>query len=242
MEKVLYALTRPPATDPTTFRRDLLDTAERLGRRGALAVQVNVVDDDVAPAAGLRIVTSDAPADAVVAVWVASARESARAPLDEALAEVAATLAAYLVTESVPLDESRPSPTTDGRTDGFAQLAFLRRPADLAVDDWFTRWFDDHTPVALETQDTSLYVQHAVVRPLTAGAPPWDAIVEEGFPDEAMTDPQAFFDARGDDDRLARHQQAMLASVQRFIDLTTIEVVPTSRYVLGRVDGPPSPP
>ena len=48
----------------------------------------------------------------------------------------------------------------------------------------------------------------------------------------AMTDPNVFFDAVGDDELLARRQQEMFESVQRFIDMETIEVIPTSRYVM----------
>lgn len=47
---------------------------------------------------------------------------------------------------------------------------------------------------------------------------------------EATTDPIVFFDAVDDDDRLARHQQQMFESVQRFIDLSALDVIPTSRY------------
>jgi hypothetical protein len=92
-------------------------------------------------------------------------------------------------------------------------------------------WLNSHTQIAIDTQDTFLYVQNVVTRVLTDGATPWDAIVEEGFPAAAMTDPQVFFDAVGDDERLAKHQQEMLESVQRFLDLAAIEVIPTSRYV-----------
>ena len=90
----------------------------------------------------------------------------------------------------------------------------------------------DKGHVALDLQDTFSYVQNVVTRRLTDGAEPWDAIVEECFPPEAMTDPHAFFDT-ADDELLARRQQDMFASVERFIDLGKIDVVPTSRYDAG---------
>jgi hypothetical protein len=71
-----------------------------------------------------------------------------------------------------------------------------------------------------------------IVRTLIPGTTTWHAIVEECFPAAAMSDPHVFFDAVGDDEKLTRHQVAMFESVQRFIDLSIIDVVPTSRYVL----------
>ena len=50
-----------------------------------------------------------------------------------------------------------------------------------------------------------------------------------------MTDPHVFFDAVGDEDRLATHMQEMMVSTQRFLDYSTLDVVPTSRYVLRAV-------
>jgi hypothetical protein len=40
-------------------------------------------------------------------------------------------------------------------------------------------------------------------------------------------------DAVGDDDRLARHQREIFESVQRLVDLSMIDTVPTSPSVLG---------
>jgi hypothetical protein len=67
---------------------------------------------------------------------------------------------------------------------------------------------------------------------LTPDAPPWAGIVEELFPASAMTDAAVFYDAVGDDDRLRRHQAAMIASTQRFLDFTAIDVIPTSQHLI----------
>lgn len=231
MEKVLYLLTRPPGTSTPEMRGRLLDrVSEDLVEAGALAVQVNVVDEAVTPADGLRIVTSPSPPTAVVSVWIPSANDRFREPFDRVLASESGAVAAHLVTESVPLTDTRPGAPGE-RTEGFSQIAFLRRPKSLPVDEWIDTWLNSHTQVALDTQDTYLYVQNVVVRALTTGATAWDAIVEEGFPADAMNDAHAFFDARGDDDRLADHQRVMFESVQRFVDLEHIDVIPTSRYV-----------
>jgi hypothetical protein len=206
--------------------------ARELVDRGALGVQVNVSDTAVA-GAHLRFAEIDPQMEAVVSVWLDSARTASRRPVDEALAAVAGTLdvAAYVVTESEPMrNTAHPVPPGE-RTPGFANLAFLRRPPDLAFDDWIAAWHDDHTPVAIETQSTFGYVQNVVVRALTAGAPGVDGIVEELFPIEALADAHAFFDAP-DDDELARRMTRMVESTARFGADRALDLVPTSRYVL----------
>ena len=135
---------------------------------------------------------------------------------------------AYLVTESIPLP---PPVTTPGsRTDGFANVALLRRPADLDPEVWLRRWHVEHTPVAIETQSTFGYTQNAVVRALTSGAPGIDAIVEELFPIEATRDLHAFFGAVDDAD-LSDRMNRMVASTSAFGANRSVDTVPTSRYV-----------
>ncbi len=229
----MYCVTSKPGVNSSALR-DLLRgrVAERLTELGAHGVQVNVADDAVAPADGLRIVSSPTPAEAVVSIWIDSAVDQFRLPFDQAIAGDVATSAAYLVTESVPVPNTRHRTEPGERVDGFAQLAFLKRPAEQPAEEWLDIWLNSHTRIAIDTQDTFLYVQNVVTRVLTDGATPWDAIVEEAFPVTAMTDPHVFFDAVGDDERLAKHQQEMLESVQRFVDLAAIEVITTSRYVM----------
>nr|WP_233575852.1 EthD domain-containing protein [Noviherbaspirillum saxi] len=105
-------------------------------------------------------------------------------------------------------------PMPGERTAGFAQLAFLKRPPRLTPEAWLDIWHNQHTPVAIDTQDNFLYMQNVVVRPFTYAAPPYDAIVEECFSSAAMSDPHAFFDASGDDEKFKRNLQAMMESCQ----------------------------
>ncbi|HWJ96574.1 MAG TPA: hypothetical protein VNQ33_00360 [Acidimicrobiales bacterium] len=235
MEKVLYVIAHPVGAVPADLTKHLVgplgDELQGLGARG---VQVNVADHDVSAAGGLRMAMSPSPANAMVSVWVDSATDHLRAPFDAAVRRVAegAEVSAYLVTESVPLANTTYPAAPGGRTPGMAQLAFLRRPEGMAVDHWLEVWLGSHTPIALELQDTFAYVQNVVVRTLVAGTTAWHAIVEECFPAAAMSDPHVFFDAVGDDEKLVRRQREMFESVQRFIDLSFIDVVPTSRYLL----------
>ncbi len=118
------------------------------------------------------------------------------------------------------------------RLPGLYTVAFLEQPDFLTYDEWGQRWQDQHTTVAIETQSTFLCIQNVLVRPLTADAPPWVAIVEEAFPGAAATDPMVFYNAGGSPDTLKAHQTRMLESCQRFIDFSRFETHPTSTYVL----------
>ena len=203
------------------------DVVPRLLAAGARHVQVNVMDSGVEAAAGSRLRSGSGPSpDAVVSLWVDSANAPLRAPYDEILRQVDADLAAYLVTESAPL----PGDRVDGRRPGYTQVSFLQRPERIDPQSWMDHWHGHHTQVAIDTQSTSRYLQNLVVRPLTADAPPCTAIVEESFPEEAMTDQSVFFDAVGDDDRLKANADALMASVMAFLDFDLIDVVPTSEY------------
>lgn len=233
MEKVIYTVSFAPGTAPAELgERVRGEVAARLLDLGVHRLSVNVADHLVAPAAGLRMASSPTPADTLVCAWIDSATDHLRAPFDQAVAIAGGTQAAYLVTESVPLAHQADPASPGGRVDGLAQVAFFRRPEGQPVDEWLGLWLDHHTQVAIDTQDTFSYVQNVVTRVLTPGATPWHAIVEECFPSAAMADPAVFFDAVGDPERLARHQQVMFESVQRFIDLSSIDVIPTSRYDL----------
>lgn len=201
--------------------------AQQLLDLGLPGLAVNVKDAEVR-AALMTLTVLDPPVVAVVSMWTEQCYgEQVRAALDLLAAEADRT-AAYLVTESVPLPH-RDAPGV--RTPGLANVALLRRPADLDAETWRSRWHIGHTPVAIETQSTFGYTQNEVVRALTPDAPALAAIVEELFPIEAVGDLQAFFGAADDAD-LADRLSRMVASTSSFGASENIDTVPTSRYVL----------
>lgn len=236
MEKVVYVLWRDPAAPVEAWSQALREHAvPALADAGARGLQVNVTDEAVA-ASIVRLVELEPQMEATVGLWLDSARDAARQVHDRVLGAVAgvARLAAYAVTESEPLrDPARDVPAGE-RTPGFANLAFLRRPADMSLPAWIDAWHNGHTDVAIATQSTFGYVQNVVARPLTPDAPAIDGIVEELFPVEALTSLHAFF-AAADDDELAANMGRMARSVARFGADRSIDVVPTSRYVFGRL-------
>lgn len=233
MEKVIVALRADTADDEWAARlrgpvaSELLD----LNMPGLI---VNVRDAPVRDAV-MTLTTLDPPVQAFVSIWTHQHYgEQVRAALKvleglDGLDGEADSVSAYLVTESAPLPP--PSTLPGQRVPGLANMAMLRRPADLDESTWRDRWLTDHTPVAIATQSTFGYVQNDVVRALTPEAPEVAAIVEELFPIEAVDSLHAFFGAADDadlTDRLAR----MVASTAAFGANVNIDTVPTSRYVL----------
>ncbi|MDY6997431.1 MAG: hypothetical protein SW019_12580 [Actinomycetota bacterium] len=226
MEKVIIALRGTADEAWCTRLRD--EAGPALVDLGLPGVTINVRDAPVADSL-MTLTTLDPPVIAVVSVWTHQCYgEQLRTAL-ALLDDLCDQSAAYLVTESVPLAPPRTPPGQ--RTPGLANMALLRRPADLDEPTWRTRWQLDHTQIAIDTQATFGYVQNAVVRPLTEGAPVIAAIVEELFPIEATTDLHAFFGAADDED-LHDRMTRMLASTAAFGADRDIDTVPTSRYVL----------
>ncbi|HXL61735.1 MAG TPA: hypothetical protein VN959_13885 [Mycobacterium sp.] len=227
MEKVIVTL-RAADADEGWCTRLRLQVAADLLETGAPGLAVNVRDDAVRESL-MTLTTLDPPVVGLVTLWTQQSYgdqlRSALARLEQECDDVAA----YLVTESVPLP---PPITAPGeRTPGLANVALIRRPGDLDAATWRQRWHIDHTPVAIETQSTFGYTQNAVVHPLTPGAPVIDAIVEELFPIEATSDLHAFFGAADDDD-LRDRMERMVASTAAFGANRDVDTVPTSRYVL----------
>ncbi|MDA2895304.1 EthD domain-containing protein [Mycolicibacterium sp. BiH015] len=227
MEKVIIALRGAPGDDAWCTRLRS-DAARGLLDAGVPGLTVNVRDAAVTDSL-MTLTTLDPPVIALVSVWTSQYYGRQIDTATTILGDMCDQLAAYLVTESVPLAAPRTEPGE--RTPGFANVALLRRPEDLDERTWLRRWHRDHTQVAIDTQSTFGYVQNTVVRALTDDAPRVDAIVEELFPIEAISDLHAFFGAADDAD-LSERMTKMVASTTAFGANQNVDTVPTSRYVL----------
>jgi hypothetical protein len=225
MEKVIFTLRS--SADGGLADRLLGPVTDELLALDLPGLTVNVRDSPVRDSL-MTLTTLNPPIQGFVSVWTRQSYGAALRSAAELLSAAADDVAAYLVTESVPLPPPRVA--AGERTPGLANIAVLRRPVELDEPTWLDRWQRDHTPVAIETQATFGYVQNYVVRGLTPGAPPISAIVEELFPIEAVSSLHAFFGAADDDD-LHRRLAKMVASTSAFGANTNIDTVPTSRYV-----------
>jgi hypothetical protein len=226
VEKVIVTLRGADADDAWCARlrarvaADLLDI-------GLPGLAINVRDAEVRESL-MTLTTMDPPVVAIVSVWTQQSYGTQVQAATTLLQKECEHVAAYLVTESVPL--SPPLTVPGQRTAGLANVALLRRPAELEEATWLSRWHDDHTRVAIDTQATFGYIQNAVVRALSPDAPAISAIVEELFPIEATSSLHAFFGAADDDD-LRDRMERMLASTAAFGADENVDTVPTSRYV-----------
>lgn len=225
MEKIVVLL-RPTEFDDQWCGRIRGPIAQQLLDLGLPGLAVNVRDKPVRDSL-ITLTTLDPPAAAVVSLWTQQYYgEQAQAAI--ALLAAEGDAAAYLVTESVPI--APPDPGDGQRTPGLANVALLRRPAEMDQASWLHTWHINHTPVAIATQGTFGYTQNVVVRALTAGAPVIDGIVEELFHLEAVSDMHVWYGARNDADLQDRLVQ-MAASVSAFGADRHIDTVPTSRYL-----------
>ena len=195
---------------------------------GVPGLTVNVRDDAVR-ASLMTLTTLEPPVVGIVSIWVQQCYGDQAREAIKLLSAQCRSVAAYVVTESMPLVP--PATETGQRTTGLANIALLRRPDRLDRETWLARWQLEHTKVAIETQATFGYTQNVVWRALTPDAPAIDGIVEEFFPAEAITDLRAFFGAADDAD-LADRMNRMIASTSAFGANENIDTVPTSRYVL----------
>lgn len=230
MEKLVMPVWRPEGTTGDEFRDTLLAlAAEQLCELPAVrALRLAVVDSAVSPADNKRMASFGELPDGVVSAWVDTVTHAES--LQHLLERVVSKSAAYLVTESEQLVNSE-SVDGRGRFPGFCQVVFLQRPDRLSEQAWLDIWQGSHTGIAIATQSTFGYRQNVIVRALTAGSAPYSAMIEENFPDQAMTSDHAFYGAP-DDETLQANLTAMMESCARFIDFDRIDVIPMSEYLL----------
>ena len=230
MEKLVMPVWRPEGTTGDEFRDTLLAlAAEQLCELSAVrALRLAVADSAVSPADNKRMASFGELPDGVVSAWVDTVTHAES--LQHLLERVVSKSAAYLVTESEQLVNSE-SVDGRGRFPGFCQVVFLQRPDRLSEEAWLDIWQGSHTGIAIATQSTFGYRQNVIVRALAAGSAPYSAMIEENFPDQAMTSDHAFYGAP-DDETLQANLTAMMESCARFIDFDRIDVIPMSEYLL----------
>jgi hypothetical protein len=225
MEKLFYVFWELAAVGREAWAADIRALPMSLARRGAIQARVGVPDVPLPKADPYPFMREDAP-QGFVSFWLPSAYR--RAAAEDCLRAVGGRMAGYAVAESVILPAA--GAATGAREVGFLQVCGFCAPAGMARAAFLDAWLNRHTAVAVETQDTSYYAQNIVVRPLTADAPAWDAIVEERFPAAALDDPAVYYDAVGSPERLAANQARMAESCARFIDFATIKLMNCGEY------------
>lgn len=231
MEKVICLLWAEDGAERASFNAQLLERLPAaLANAGASRIRLNLDDAQVTAGASLRQSRGERQHDAAVQFWLPTANTLFRTAIDRVIAAESARWHGWVVTESTIIANTAHTPVLGKRTHGWAQMAFLTLPDRLSHEAWRTIWQEHHTPVAIETQANFEYVQNLVVHALTRDAPPYVAIIEECFPEAALTDQLTFFDSPGDPARFRANLDRMMESCDRFIDRGTIDVIPTSQF------------
>lgn len=229
MEKLVYVVWKKDALSVDDFASAMRGpVADALLAAGVEGLSMNLADADTDYATGMRLTKFDPPPRATVSVWVDCADD--REAIEAAINSVGDRIAGYLVVESVPLRNTTHTAPTGQRVPGTNMVALIERPDRISYEDWLTHWHGHHKRVALETQDTYLYIRNVVVRAVTPDAPDWAGIVEEGFPTDAVTDPMLWYKADGSKEKLEENFGRMMESVAAFLDADRVESHPMSEY------------
>lgn len=226
--KAVYALWGGEDRSGDPLAKSLVDDlGDRLEGLGVARAHVNVCDSTVS-AAMLRVTVFPRPVDAVLSTWLTSADPENVDRVSRALAGLGDRVEGWLVEEETPVPP--PDVPCGERQPGLANIAFLRRPDEMPYIRWLEVWKTCHTRAAIENQGTIGHVQNRVIAAATTDAPQVDAVVEELYPIEALTDPHAFYGSDGDGHELWRRATRLLESSAAFGADRDVDVVPTSRY------------
>ena len=114
-----------------------------------------------------------------------------------------------------PLDE----PSTFS---GTLQLCCFERAEGLSDEQLKQIWFNEHAPVAVETQNNIGYRQNLV---LNSSHSALDGIVEELFPIEAADSFTDFFADGDNPEKMMNHIQRLTESSERVLDLEKSSVI-----------------
>lgn len=232
MEKLIYTFWKPGA-EITALRDKLVnELGPRLAEAaGVHGVQFNICDEVFANRKDLPPLYRTQPQlQGIINLWVDTA--FFRPPLEKMIGEYVAGFHGYAVVESRPIVHEPFALKSGQRSPCFSQVVLLEKPKQMARAEWYKIWLESHTRVAIDTQSTFGYAQNVVLRSLTEGAPEYHGIIEELFPEAAFNDQNVFYDAVGDDAKLAANFKSMMDSCARFIDNSQIDIIYTSQYVI----------
>ncbi len=215
MEKLVYALWRDAANEP-------IDVAAAVDAVSGLRALTAYTEEPAASAMRWGDDPRGLVLTGLVTAWVDRVEE--RPSLERALGATGLTAAGYVVAESAP---------REGEPVALGLVTLFRRAPGLSDDELFAIWHGSHTPLTFEIHPFDLYLRNLVARVLTPGAPPFEAIVEEGVAeDRDLLDLGRLYGA-GDDAGLLQHNiERISGDAKRFIDFTTLQTCPMRRTVL----------
>lgn len=225
MEKLAVLRWRQSDAAPDTDA--LLTGADRICRAGHW---VTAFVEHTGPAAAFRF--GNDPDGLVLSsgltVWV-DRHEDAEAVMDHL--PPAARTAAYLLTESVPLEWQHRDWVDGVRSPGVSLLTTFPRTPDLDDDSFFERWHGSHSALTFRIHPVRRYVRNSVSR-LLGEAPPADAVVTEAFTQDDLLDPSRFYGV-GEPELPWKDAMAMInEDLGTFCDLDRLQTAPVDELLL----------
>ena len=106
----------------------------------------------------------------------------------------------------------------------------------MDFEEWITFWHTKQSPMSEAIQPRCRYVRNAVFRSITPDAPPYKAIVEEGWPTtDHVTDPMKFYCGNGSTETMNANISTMMEHVGTFIDFDTFRNLTLSEWIIKSV-------
>jgi hypothetical protein len=234
----MYLVTLPSAMGRGEVRTLMLDeVAPALLALGPHGLTMDLDDEEADVPPPVPAAEAESAVRAVVSVWVDA--YDRRGPLEDVLQERAVDLAGYQVVESLYTDYGSNQWSTardwpDGaRSPGLLTVATIEMPPGRDHEEWIRYWHSTVSTVSEAIQPRTRYVRNAVFRPITDGAPPFRAIVEEAWPSaEHITDPMLFYCAEGDAARMEKNINTMIETITAFTDLATLRSYTMSEWIV----------
>jgi hypothetical protein len=126
--------------------------------------------------------------------------------------------------------------SSDRRTPGSLQVCLFWLGRDTRRENAVSYWRQEHATIACVTQSTLGYRQHLITEAKVNNSADYDGLVEEYFPEGALSSAEIFFNAKNAE-QLAEHIAALTESSSRFIDMTSLLVNHLSEYKLDLKSG-----
>lgn len=237
----MYLVWMAPGTTPEQVRTTMLDTvAPALLELGVHGLTMDLDDEFAQIPPLMPPPEGEDQVRAIVSVWVDAYDYCA--PVEAVLAAHAVRIAGYQAVESLYRDYggnewSAPRDWPDGtRSPGILTVSLIEQKRDMEFEEWITFWHTKQSPMSEAIQPRCRYVRNAVFRSITADAPPYKAIVEEGWPTtEHVTDPMKFYCGNGSTETMNANIATMMEHVATFIDFDTFRNLTLSEWIVKSV-------
>ncbi|OHD67725.1 MAG: hypothetical protein A2W19_16540 [Spirochaetes bacterium RBG_16_49_21] len=235
--KIVYCLWPPEGLDKEKTRDILLhDIAPRLITAGAARLSMDIGDPESAMRSPAPKLYRDRPICGLINLWLADIEKRTR--MEDMLKQAGFRIAGYLVEESVFTDyggnrHSGPRDWPDGRrSPGVVAVTLMERPRRIPREEWIRRWHGTMSPLSESIQPRTRYVRNVVLKALTAGAPPFEGIVEEVWPSKRHVSNYFLFYGADNIFQLVRNMLRILRAVKSFLDMRRIRTTIMSEYFI----------